>query len=175
MQKVYDAYPDYFDIKFGTYSNNVIRKELDYVSHSLSKGARILDLRSGPGNHAHYFKDCGFDVYCLDFSEAILKKCREKGLKTVKMDFENMSFSPESFNMVWAYTSLLHIPKERVPRVISLIHNILTNGGHFGISIKEGNGEGFFNFQKGGNRWFSLYTDKEIRLILENAFFVEKH
>lgn len=173
--KVYDLFPDYFDDKFGEYTNEVIKGELHEVILRFPKSAKILDLGSGPGNHALFFEKNGFDVLCLDISDKMLAKCKEKGLKTIKMDIEKLSFPRGSFDVIWAYTSLLHLPKSNLPKVLKKIKNILNDNGLFMISLKEGSDEGIVVFEKGGKRWFSCYTEKEIRELLNKDFKVLKN
>ena len=77
----------------------------------LVKGINILDVGSGPGRDGMILQDKGLDVTCLDASEAMVKICKEKGLKAVLGDFNKLSFEDKTFDAVWAYTSLLHISK----------------------------------------------------------------
>lgn len=173
-QKVYDKFPEHFDLKFGEYSN-IIKEELEETIKLFPPNSKILDLGSGSGNHALFFKNKGFDVLCLDISDGMLSKCREKGLKTIKMDFEELEFPEKSFDVVWAYTSLLHISKEKTFKVVDKISFILKDNGFLMISFKEGIGEGAVDFRLGGKRWFSLYTDEEIRQLLEKDFIILKN
>lgn len=172
--KVYDLFPEYFDEKFAEYSNEVIKEELDYIAKMFSKRPTLLDLGSGPGNHALYFKQKGIDVLCADISDEMLKKCKDKGLKIVKADFEKLSFPINSFDIVFAYSSLSHAPKNKMPKILNDINNILKDSGVFAISLKEGKLEGFLDFSKGGKRWFSLYSDNEIRNLLGVHFKIIK-
>lgn len=173
--KVYNEYPEYFDEKFGEYTNNIIKEEREELITMLPKGVKVLDLGSGTGNHALFLKNHGFDVLCVDISDKMLEKCREKGLKTRKMDFEELKFPEKSFDIVWAYTSLLHIPKKNLPKVLRDISKIIKDKGIFMISMKEGDEEKMFDFEKGGRRWFSLYSDEELRFLLKKEFEIIKH
>ena len=169
--KVYDQFPDYFNEKFDEYLNKYIKNELDSIMLNFPANVKILDVGSGPGNHAAYLNQRGFDVLCLDISEKFLEMCKERGLKTIRMDFENLTFPEESFDVVWAYTSLLHIPKTNLPAVLNRIDKILNKDGFFVISMKEGNGEGFVEFED-GKRWFSLYQQTEIESLLKDRFSI---
>ncbi|MEX0920724.1 MAG: class I SAM-dependent methyltransferase [Candidatus Pacearchaeota archaeon] len=137
-REVYDKFPEYFDKKFREYILKFIKKELDRISKKFPKGAKILDLGSGPGNHALFLKNKGFDVLCLDISESMLQKCKEKGLNTIKSDIENLNFKEGDFDVIWAYTSLLHIPKSNIKSIIRKIHYIIKEDGFFFLSLKEG-------------------------------------
>lgn len=169
---VYDTFPEYFDEKFGEYTNEIIQEELKEVVRLIPPRANILDLGSGPGHHAQFFHQQGLDVLCCDISEEMLRKCREKGLKTMKADIEALQFPEKSFDGVWAYTSLIHLPKKHLPTLLNNIGTILKDDGFFFASFKEGTEEGFMPFEKGGRRFFSLYQDEEIREFLSSYWNV---
>lgn len=82
-KKTYDENADYFDQKFEEYKEKYMKQQFEKAISLFPENARILDLGSGPGNHAKLFHEKGFDVLCLDISEKSLEKCREKGLKTI--------------------------------------------------------------------------------------------
>jgi ubiquinone/menaquinone biosynthesis C-methylase UbiE len=60
----------------------------------LPAGARILDVPSGQGRHAHLLAEAGFDVDGLDYSEALLSVARKRGvgstLRYTKGDMRKM-------------------------------------------------------------------------------------
>ena len=171
-KRVYDGFPEFFDEKFGRYASDFIKDKLEYVCTKFQKESKILDLGSGPGNHALFFKEKGYNVLCLDNSDSMLKKCREKGLETIKMDFEELDLPKKEFDVVWAYTSLLHIPKNNLSKVLSEIYQVMKDDGFFLLSLKEGRGEDFKEFSEGGRRLFSLYEDEEVRGFLKDKFVV---
>jgi SAM-dependent methyltransferase len=168
--KVYESFPDYFDNKFEEYKEIYAQPQLKKAISLFPKNAKILDLGCGPGNHAEFFKQKGFDVLCADISKNFLEMCRKKGLKTIEMDFENITLPNNSFDVVWAYASLLHAPKKNLPAILNKIKDILKSKGLLFISMKEGKGEGFVQFKKGGKRWFSLYTKEELEELLKKEF-----
>ncbi|MBI5804317.1 class I SAM-dependent methyltransferase [Candidatus Pacearchaeota archaeon] len=172
--KSYNQFADYFDEKFEDYKNVFIKNKLEQINLLFPNKSKILDLGAGPGNQAVFFKNKGHEVLCLDICEKFLEKCKEKNLSTIKMDFENLSLPEKSFDVVWAYTSLLHVPKSKVPAIIRKIKGLLRKEGFFLISLKEGKGEGFLEFRSGTRRWFSLYTEKEMKGLLKKDFKVIK-
>jgi len=54
------------------------------------------------------------------------------------MDIENLEFQDEIFDGIWAATSLLHIPKANLNKVIKKLNKILKDEGILHISVKEG-------------------------------------
>lgn len=134
-------------------------------------GTRILDLGSGPGRDSAFFKEKKLKPICLDISQEMVKLCRQKNLEAVVGDLENLPFQENSFDGVWAHTSLLHMPKKELPIVLNKIKNILNLDGLIYIGMKEGDFEGFLESDKypGSKRFFALYSDKELREILNSS------
>lgn len=137
----------------------------------LTKG-KVLDVGSGPGRDGLLLKDAGFDVVCIDASEAMVSLSKEKGLESVVGDFTNLPFGEDSFDGVWAYTSLLHIPKAEIHKAIQEIKRVLKTGGIFGLGLIEGDSEEYRE-SSGVNmpRLFSYYPKDEIEKLLENNDF----
>ncbi len=135
-------------------------------------GTTTLNVGSGPGRDALLLKERGLDVTCLDASEAMIALSEERGLRAVLGDFSALPFSDNSFDSVWAYTSLLHIPKNEVDVALSEIRRVLNESGVFGLGLIEGENE-TYKLSSGIDlpRWFSFYTEHEARaLLLKNGF-----
>lgn len=171
LKKAYNQYAKKFDEKFQRRFDDFIRPEADEFLKHLA-GKKILDLGSGAGNHAKYFQNKGYNVLCIDLSEEMVNLCGEKGLRAEVMDMENLILPERSFNGVWAYTSLIHIPKRDVPRAVEEIFKVLKSGGVLGLAVKEGTGEGLEADERypGTERWFSYFTNDEIKQLFENSF-----
>ncbi len=170
-QEAYDSIAQEFEQKTSGY----LRKHLILDARSflnLLSGKRILDLGSGPGRDSLFFQQQGFDPLCLDLSPEMVSSCREKGLNAVVGDLEQLNFiSPESFDGVWAYTSLVHVPKRKFPEVLSNIKNVLRKDGLLYLGMKEGDFEGFTESDKyGTRRFFSFYSDENLVKILNRDF-----
>lgn len=170
---MYDKHAEDFSRNSADYLRDYIMEDANLFLDSLS-GKRILDLGSGPGRDSAYFLERGFEPFCLDFSSEMVRMCREKGLRAEIGDLENLSFNDESFDGVWAYTSLLHIPKKNFPRVLRNIGRILVNQGIFYLGMKEGDFEGWIESDKypGMKRFFSLCQDDELREIVSTRFSI---
>lgn len=137
---------------------------------------RVLDVGSGPGRDGLILKGKGLDVVCLDASEAMVKMSSEKGLESVLGDFNNLPFAGEFFGGVWAYTSLLHVPKSEVEKSIKEIYRVLNSEGILGLGLIEGNTEGYRESSGVGMpRWFSFYTKEEVEILLKNNGFEILH
>ena len=171
--RAYDTYPERFNDNFGNHFEQYAKKSADEFL-GLLKGKRILDLGSGPGNHAAYFQEKGYDVLCLHVSDEMLKLCAKKGLRTIKMDIEALDFPTESFDGIWAYASLLHVPKSRIKGIGDMLHAMLRSGGVLAIAVKEGISDGFEQHEKypGTRRWFTNFEDAEIRKLFVEKFSI---
>lgn len=131
-----------------------------------------LDVGSGPGRDGLLLKERGIDVTCLDASATMVRLCEEKGLRSMRGDFHALPFPDESFGGVWAYTSLLHVPKAEAPRAFDEIRRVLKDGGTFGLGMIEGETEGYR--ESSGihePRWFSFYEKKELEELLQTRGF----
>jgi len=137
----------------------------------LTKG-KVLDVGSGPGRGGLILKDAGLDVTCLDASEEMVKLSAKRGLHSVVGDFNSLPFESQSFDGVWAYTSLLHVPKANVDQSLSEINRVLKVGGTFGIGLIEGDGE-LYRKSSGVKlpRWFSFYKKQEVEDLLKKHGF----
>ncbi len=167
----YNKHAEYFSEYFKGRFNLEERKEfLKFMS--LLNGKKILDLGCGDGEHAEYFKKNGLDVTCVDISEEFIKLCKKRGLKAEVMDIEDLKFGEEEFDGVWAVTSLLHVPKSKITRVIGKIHEILKGDGILYVCVKEGEGEKFIEdkHDKSTKRFFVFWKKEEL-LNIFNSYF----
>lgn len=163
--RAYNQYTSHFSEKYARHFEQHVRPDADLFITHLPARAKLLDLGSGPGHHAAYFQHHGLDVICIDLSERMAAACREKGLHAIVMDIENLLLPEGMFDGIWAYASLLHIPKQNLPRVITKLTRLLKPSGMLGLAVKQGEGERFETREEfpGTQRWFSYYGDDEIR------------
>ncbi|MBR9683779.1 class I SAM-dependent methyltransferase [Candidatus Woesearchaeota archaeon] len=139
----------------------------------LLQGKKILDLGCGSGDHSLYYKNKGLDVTSIDLSEEMLELCKEKGLNTYLMDIENLEFKSESFDGIWAVTSLLHIPKSRLTEVIKNLNLLLKSEGILYVCVKEGKGEKLIADQsKNTQRFFAFWEEGELKKLFEKYFIL---
>jgi ubiquinone/menaquinone biosynthesis C-methylase UbiE len=138
---------------------------------SLAEG-RVLDIGSGPGRDGLILKQAGLDIVCIDASEAMIKLSSERGLTSVLGDFTNLPFEDSSFDAVWAYTSLLHVPKSEVNKALSEIKRVMKSEGIFGLGLIEGDTELYRESSGVGKpRWFSFYKKEEVENLLTKHSF----
>lgn len=171
----YNKYAKQYTDKFiPTLKKPLVQKELDRFVAALN-GTYVIDLGSGGGDHAVELEKRGLAVLCVDQSKEMIKLCKEKGLDAEIQDIENLSYEPKTFDGIWAYASLLHIPKNNIPSVVEKLAQILHPKGILGLAIKEGEGEGMEQDSSyaDAERWFTYFTDDEINEIFSPYFDIK--
>lgn len=170
-KRVYDKYALVYERNTQGYLEQYLLNEAQLFIDSLL-GKDILDLGSGPGRDSLFFKSRELNPVCVDISPSMIELCREKGLVAYEMDIENLSFEDSSFDGVWAYTSLLHLPKRVFPSVLKRLSQILKPRGVFFIGMKEGDFDGWIASSLYGNegRFYVLYQSDELERFLSAHF-----
>ena len=138
----------------------------------LSGKGDVLDLGSGPGRDAEILREEGCSIVCLDASEKMIQLTEARGLRSVLGDFMALPFEAESFNTVWAYTSLLHIPKKEIELALKEIYRVLKSQGIFGLGLIEGEVEEYRETAKVPKpRLFSFYKKDEVEELMTRFGF----
>lgn len=175
-KSAYDKYAKEYEKHLtNEYFDKYLIKYLKSFLNALN-GKKVLNIGCGTGRESLFLKHNEINTINIDISSSMVKICMKKGLDAYEMDMENMSFEPNSFNGVWAYTSLLHIPKNRIRNVLIKISELLTKNGIFFIGMKKGNFEGLkeMSYDSSAKRFFALYTKEELLPILEEFFEILK-
>ncbi|MBI5392379.1 class I SAM-dependent methyltransferase [Candidatus Woesearchaeota archaeon] len=170
---IYDAYAAEFEKKAKDYLKNYILADAELFLEKL-QGKEILDIGSGAGRDALFFKEKCFSPVCVDLSKAMVALCKKKGLTAYQMDMEQLAFENNIFDGVWAYTSLVHLHKNKIESVIKKIAQLLKKEGVFYIGMKEGDFEGYLENKdyKQQKMFYSFYTKKELKVLLLRFFTI---
>jgi SAM-dependent methyltransferase len=108
----------------------------------LPPGAAILELGCGAGGDTAEMLARGFDVRATDGSPemaAIASKHLGRSVETLLFhDLDEV----EAYDGAWANACLLHVPRDQLAHVLSLIWRALKPGGVFYASYKEGDAGG---------------------------------
>lgn len=105
----------------------------------LKKGARILDAGSGAGRDVGYLQSKGYKPTGIDYSRELTKIAKQKypNLHFVIGDFTKLPFDNESFDGVWCYAALVHLPsQEFVQKTLAEFHRVLKKDGYLMIETK---------------------------------------
>lgn len=169
-----------YDAKAEQRDKNPIRKwqkELwvQYLQNLQDEGlTSLLEVGAGTGQAAHFFQGAGLEVVCTDLSPEMVRLCREKGLEAYEMDFLKLDFQDGRFDGLFAQNCLLHVPKKDFADVLQEIRRVVRPEGlifivmHGGRSSEGVREEDFYE----PKRFYALYTDDELRRILERFFLI---
>lgn len=116
-----------------------------YIDRVLALGLRFpaaaLDLGCGTGRHATaYLIERGFEVTGVDISPASISRARLEvpGAQFQVADMATVEFAPNSFDLITAFYSLIHVPKEGHADVFARIGTWLRPGGYALVSTAGG-------------------------------------
>lgn len=119
----------------------------------LKAGANILDFGCGSGRDTKYFLDKGYRVVAIDGSEELCKMASDyTGIEVRHMYFEDLD-ERQKYDGIWACSSILHLPKDKLTDVFHKMIEALTENGVIYTSFKYGDFEG----ERSG-RYFTDFT-----------------
>lgn len=130
----------------------------------VAPGGKIMDLGCGSGVASLYFIQNGFDALpvdgCREMCEAATKLTSRQARNILfdELDYEN------EFDGIWACSSLLHVPKMEMPKILTLIKYALKEGGILYASYKYGEKE-----RKKNGRSFSDYTEETLKALVHEV------
>ena len=129
----------------------------------LPQGAHILDFGCGSGRDTKYFLDKGFLVTATDGSVELCKFASElSGIEVKQMFFEELS-EFETFDGIWACSSILHLPYAELKDVMQKMIRAVKSGGIIYTSFKYGTFEGERN-----GRYFTDMDEAKFNEFLQN-------
>ena len=142
-------------VDFGTIQNHFLDK--------LHPGAEILDYGCGSGRDTKYFLNQGYKVTAKDGSTELCKLVNEyTGIPVKHMLFQDLN-AKESYDGIWACSSILHVPANELRDIIKKMANALRAHGIIYISFKYGTFEGERN-----GRYFTDMTEETFAKLIQN-------
>jgi ubiquinone/menaquinone biosynthesis C-methylase UbiE len=149
--------------------------ERSQFMQSIPEHGSILDVGCGSGRDAKIFCDHGFTVTGVDLSGKLLEIAK-KNIPTaifLKEDLRDLHFPSNSFDGIWACTSLIHIKHVEIERVLRTFYTFLKPNGIIGIVMKAGSGERFTSSRSlpSEKRYFSFYSKSFLKSIIANVGF----
>ena len=152
-----------------THEDMVKNTELTAFIAALPTSGRALDLGCGPGSAAEIMARAGLRVDAVDASAEMVRLAAERpGVAARQGTFDTLAELPErGLDGIWASFSLLHAPREDLPRHLADCHRALRPGGVITIGMKTGTGT---HRDKLGRR-YTYVTIKELETLLTHAGF----
>lgn len=148
--------------------------EVDYFLSlfDTSKEVKALDLGAGTGQLSAYMQGQGMDMTCIDLSPVLVETCQNKGLNAIEMDFYDLKFQDASFDGIWSMNTLLHVPKQELPSVLSEIKRVMNPEGVFYMGVYGGkNHEGVWEEDTySPKRFFSFHDEVAIQETVSAVF-----
>lgn len=130
----------------------------------LSKGASILDFGCGSGRDTKYFLSQGYRVTAIDGSEELCRLASDyTGIAVNHMLFQELK-DIETYDAIWACSSILHLPLEELADVLNKMSAALKPNGIIYTSFKYGE----FSGQRGG-RYFTDMTEASFSQLIQCA------
>ena len=108
----------------------------------LPPAARILELGCGAGGDTAEMLAQGFDVRATDGSPEMADVASKRLGRPVETLLFHELDETGVYDGVWANACLLHVPRDQLAHVLSLIWRALKPGGAFFASYKEGEAGG---------------------------------
>lgn len=128
-------------------------------------GARVLDLGCGPGASAEVMAAAGLMVEAWDIvPEMVAFANARPGVSAKVASFDNLTQAAE-FHGIWANFSLLHAPREALPRYTQAMARALKPSGLCHIGMKTGTDEKRDTI----GRKYTYVTEAELEGLLEAA------
>jgi diadenosine tetraphosphate (Ap4A) HIT family hydrolase/SAM-dependent methyltransferase len=163
---------EYYDNNTSEYAQRTIDVNMhsvyEYFVKHLTHGTHICDLGCGVGRDSKYFISQGFFVTPIDGSYEMCKLAKEYlKMEVINMKFDEMNFN-EEFDAIWACSSLLHVPKNRIIDIYKKLISATKNNGIIYSCFKYGHSE---EIEDG--RLFSNYTCEELSNLLSGINSLE--
>ncbi len=134
----------------------------------LPAGASVLDIGCGSGRDLLWFRNKGFHATGFERAPRLAELAgRLSGCPVIEGDFVDYNFSNLMVDALILIGALVHLPHHDLAAILVNISKALKNGGYILLSLKEG--EGLRQHKDG--RAFSLWTDRQLRLIFKEGGF----
>ncbi|MEA2576202.1 MAG: hypothetical protein QOH93_3500 [Chloroflexia bacterium] len=148
------------------------------LTTDLPDGAKVLDLGCGAGVPSTQFLSRRFDVTGVDVSAHQLELARNyaPGATFIKSDMTALSFPEATFDLIVAFYSIIHVPREEQPALVSNIHSWLKPGGRFLATwpLTEWEGEEKDWQGWGAAMWWSHFGGVDnLNMLREAGFMIE--
>lgn len=124
--------------------------------------ARILDVGCGAGRDILAFKNKGYQVEAIDYSEELVKRATQITDIQVQLKSFYEIDELELYDGIWACASLLHCERNRLAEIIGKLRTALKPNGVLYMSFKHGNSD-----REKDGRQFTDLDENQVDALLE--------
>ncbi len=166
--KIYDTKAsEYAEITVGGMESD---PRLKAFIKALPPGGHVLDLGCGPGSSSKLMAQAGLKVTALDASaEMVALAACHAGVTARQATFDELA-GDNIYDGVWANFSLLHAPRDALPRHLDALRLALKPNGLLVIAVKTGRGEKRDSL----GRLYTYYEEEELTALLVNHGFAPR-
>ena len=149
----------------------VRQKYLSQVRAAVPIGERVVDLGCGTGRHATRFLAESYRVVGVDISpvSAALAQQAIPTARFVVGDMTDVAFRPGVLGAVTAFFSLIHVPRDEQPRVLSATRSWLEPGGMLVVTMGFRESEDHIGSFIGTPMYWSSWSRAENVRLVEQA------
>ncbi len=169
--RAYDAYATAYAQGTSVMPDSV-RGLIEEFASALPRGARVLEIGSGPGRDADLLECLGVTVRRTDVSTGFVELLRQQGVPADVLDplHDDLSSPDGSYDGVWASACLLHVERADLPTVLARLAAVSVDGALLHVSLKEGDGEAWSTHgHVGAPRRFVYWREQPLRDALIGA------
>ena len=136
----------------------------DRFLKKLKKDAYILDFGCGSGRDTKYFLEQGYHVEAVDGSVELCRRASQyAGIQVKQMLFEELAVV-DKYDGIWACSSILHLPIDKLVKVMQKMTTALKKNGIIYTSFKYG----IFSGERNG-RFFTDMTEATFADLLQGV------
>lgn len=140
------------------------------------QGKKALEIGCGAGKYLVALREAGWQAEGLDLVAAAVEVSRERGFAVHHGDLASYAGRPESFDGVFAWMVLEHVPHPR--ETLTMLHSLLKPAGCLGFSVPN---YGSLERWLFGRYWSAMelprhlqqYTPSILRRLLQETGFTE--
>ena len=145
-----------------------------YVA-GLPDDAEIFEVGSAAGRDAKYLRSLGYkNITVSDVAGFFLDELKKEGFEPVKFNLITDEFD-KKYGFIFCWAVLVHFTKDEAKAAIYKMYDALKDGGRLAFCVKHKEGAveewGDYKNMIGAKRYFSYWTEDELKQILEELNF----